>query len=134
MLRSNTLSRYALLVQRATPKRMMRLETEDFKELHFEEEMSRHTDIREIKKEEKKVKEAIIEKNINRKEVMENPKPLEEKKDINIVTNNTYNSLALGFISTKHKDKYISKNADNFKSLNPPEQRKLFNLFLTYLN
>ena len=91
-------------------------------------------DIKEVKKEEKKVREAIIEKNINRKEVMENPEELEEEKDKHIIKNATYNSIALGFISTNNKEEYITKNADNFKSLNQPEQRKLFNLFLTYLN
>lgn len=125
MLRSSiTLNRYALMVQNHKSNQP----------LHFEEETSRLTDIKIIKKEEKKVKIAIIEKNIKRKEVMENPKKLTDEKDKHIVMNSTYNSLALGFISTKDKHKYIELNADNFKALNPPEQRQLFNLFLTYLN
>ena len=124
MLRTNYLNRYSILVNNHKKK----------EQLKFEEETSRMFDIKKIKLEEKKVKEAIIEKNIKRKEVMENPKKLEEDKDIHIVKNATFNSLTLGFISTPNKDKYIKENADNFKSLNPPEQRKLFNLFLTYLN
>jgi len=100
----------------------------------YEVETNRMTDIKEIKKEKKKVKEAIIEKNIRRKEVMEDVEDIEEIKDERIILNNTLKSMIDGFFSTKNKNKYIELNADNFKSLQPNEQRTIFQIFLTYVN
>lgn len=131
----NTISRYDMLVQNyqssLAPVRLFQPIKEEIK---YEVETNRMTDIKEIEKEQKKVREAIIEKNIKIKKVIEDVEIEDVEKDNNIILNTSLTSLLNGFLSTKEKNKYIKANADNFKSLQPNEQKSLFRIYLTYIN
>ena len=110
-----------------------RNQEDKLKKLRFEEENAKLHNIKVIEENERRVRDALIEKNKHLKKAMEMPKAEDSRKDIDIIQNVTLNSMISGFLTSSSKEKYIKSNRSNFKALNIQEQQVLFKLFASYI-
>ena len=100
------------------------------RDLLFNEEQSRLHSMSKIKKEKRFVDERLKIVDKNRIEKMKTLKEEDEQFDENVILNVDFQTLRNGFLTTKQKKSYLSKNSHHFKKLSRDEQQILIDLFI----
>lgn len=92
-------------------------------------------DIKKVDLREKEFKELKEKVDNTTDKIKKNPKKEKDGFNIDIIENDTKDSLINGFMDTpKNKRKqYIKKNRRAFKNLLPTEQKEIFRIFYEYL-
>ncbi len=123
----NTLNYYEAIIKRGQRKEIPEQKVRD------SIRVSRHHDIRVIDKNRENLREMLVKTDVDRQKAMKKEEPKEPAKTTHKIGNATFDSLLSGLYDAKNKKQYISSNADNFKTLDKQEQRRLFKIFLDNL-